>query len=59
MQHGNSQVTMDEVMSDGEESSEDEVHQAAEDALFEKMDSEGMEEITGNFKADGEDERSS
>ncbi len=59
MQHGNSQVTMDEVMSDGEESSEDEVHLAAEDALFEKMDSEGMEEITGNFKADGEDEKSS
>ncbi|HIU80293.1 MAG TPA: hypothetical protein IAC67_05195 [Candidatus Coproplasma excrementipullorum] len=48
--HADSQVTMDEVIEkdDGKE----EEKPSAGEILFGKVDDEGMEEITGNFKGD-------
>ena len=45
-----SQVTMDEVIE--KDDGKDEDKPSAEEILFGKVDDEGMEEITGNFKGD-------
>ena len=46
-----SQVTMDEIVPDEKERASDAVL-SSEDALFGKVDDEGMEEITGTYKGD-------
>lgn len=51
LMRGNSQVTMDEIISDNASSEAGADNQpSAEGAIFAKIDSEGVEEITGRFK---------
>lgn len=50
LMRGNSQVTMDEIISDNASEAGADNQPSAEGAIFAKIDSEGVEEITGRFK---------
>ena len=50
LMRGNSQVTMDEIMSDSASDANAEKPSVPEGAIFTKIDTEGVEEITGKFK---------
>ncbi len=50
LMRGNGQVTMDEVMSDSAVDGGTEGKVSPEGAIFTKIDTEGVEEITGRFK---------
>ena len=50
LMRGNSQVTMDEIISDNASEAGADKQPSAEGAIFAKIDSEGVEEITGRFK---------